>query len=329
METLDRIAVQEVFNGFVDKRVLVVGDSILDRHVYGEVIGTSLETPTLKLKHGRTEISYGGAANVVNNILGLGGRVDFITLLGNDQGAEHFRQFKHENLRFHPVIEPGRTTTVKERTWAMRGNTSYKVLQVDYLDNRDISDKSLKEIRDKFMQAVQQSYIVLFVDYKHGMMTPTLMRYLQQCSRRVGKKTIATFQLSQRDIKPEDYAGNYLVCMNAKEAKAIDPAFSPDVEFSELERKLKTHICVTLGNKGSVLYLNGKTYKADAIKVEEKDSCGAGDSFLAALALGDIEKHPIESLYIANAWAGLFVQQIGTTVPKKEDLISMFKNQHG
>ena len=102
---LDKQLILSLIGNFSKKRVLVIGDSILDLNTYTTPLGFALETPTPKYKKEKKEFAYGGAANVVNNILGLGAKCTFITVIGNDNEAEHYDLFKNSNLNFMPVTE--------------------------------------------------------------------------------------------------------------------------------------------------------------------------------------------------------------------------------
>ncbi|MEK6855512.1 MAG: PfkB family carbohydrate kinase [Nanoarchaeota archaeon] len=318
-----------ITENFNKKKVLVIGDLILDEFVYGRAIGLSLETPTLKAEHTKTEYSYGGAGNVVKNILELGANLSFITLLGNNgysglNQEKHFEYHisqKNKESKFLPIIEEGRETTVKRRFWVERGGVYYKVFQLDHLDNREITEKTREKILEKTEEEIKDSDLVLLVDYRHGMLTKRLIEDLKTLSIQERKKIIASSQLSQKQSNHADYHGVHLMCMNLNEAKSLDSKFSPEKTRNLLETILGSSVCITLGANGAVIYLKGNKYSSSGIKVEEKDSCGAGDCFLGALALTDFEKYPEESLYIANCWAGLSVRETGTTTPKKQELI--------
>jgi len=133
--------------------------------------------------------------------------------------------------------------------------------------------------------------------------------------------TIASSQISESRANHLDYSRVDLICMNYKEAKEISGDIPENQILSNLEKKLDSSVCVTSGEKGSELYLNSKKYHVKAIDIEEKDSCGAGDSFLAALSLSPYESHPKESLYLANIFGGLSATKISTQTPKKQELL--------
>ena len=132
-----------MLDSFSNKKVLVVGDSILDITISSEALGLSLESPTLKAQRTEKQVSFGGCANVVKNMLELGASCTFITLLGFDDYKSYYDKWEHKNLTLIPVLE-GRMNTVKERYWVSRAGTEYKVLQLNQGDSYELS----KKIRD-------------------------------------------------------------------------------------------------------------------------------------------------------------------------------------
>lgn len=315
---MEKTSLLAAVENFKNKKILVVGDSILDKSVYGTALGLSLETPTLKGKKEKTEYSYGGAANVVENILELGANCTFITLLGDDSESDVYKKWENENLELTPIIEKGRLATVKERHWMTKGQM-YKVLQWDQLDNREINSDSVKNIIEIINKRIKEFDLILLVDYRHGMMPKSLIESIKKIAKDNNKPIIASSQVSESKSNHIDYSGVDLIVLNKKEAETIDNAFNEN-NISRLSRKMNSNVCVTLGDKGSIVYFNGKQCFKEPIKVNEIDSCGAGDSFLAALALSDFN-NPEISLMIANIWAGISVQINGAKPPKKQELI--------
>jgi len=314
--------VLKLIEDFPKKRVLVIGDSILDTNTYLELIGKSLEHPVPKYKHLRTEHSFGGAANVVKNILALGGQCTFVTLLGDDSASKNFYEWNHPSLKFCPVVERGRQTTIKDMHWVVQGNETIPHEKIDYLDNREISAVPRAQVLEKIAENADAD-ITLLVDYRHGMMSPLLTESAREFLK--GRRIIASSQISQANGNHREYAGIGLICMNQKEAESLlATAGSSSTAYLDLEGQLGS-VCVTLGKNGSILYSQGKTYPAGGIKVKEVDSCGAGDSFLAALSLTDFREHPLETLYIANVWAGLSVTKRGTQAPEKQEFVNYIK----
>src|SRR3990167_2511331 len=124
-------SLQELFHR---KKVIVIGDTILDQYTYGTVIGTSAETPTLVAKETKMTHNLGGAFLVARNLLSLGVHVSFFTLVGSDSDADFIKNFHHPKLSLFTYSDEGRLTTVKKRYWV----DGYKLLQFDKLDNRPL-----------------------------------------------------------------------------------------------------------------------------------------------------------------------------------------------
>jgi rfaE bifunctional protein kinase chain/domain len=318
--------IKNLIDDFSKKKVLVIGDSILDKSVFGSALGLSLESPTLKGKKEKTEISFGGAGNAIENILELGAKCTFITLLGEDPDSELYKNFKCENLEFIPIIEQGRLATVKERHWMTRCQT-YKVLQWDQLDNREIKETSIKKALELLKNSIKNYDIILLIDYRHGMMSKSFIDSIKKIAKDNNIFTIASSQVSESSSNHLDYSGVDLIVMNQKEACFIDKNFSIENTdtVENLSKILNSNVCVTLGDKGSILFYKNNKYLVEAIKVTEVDSCGAGDSFISALALGDLKNNPKDSLKLANIFAGLSVKEIGAKPPKKSELLKYLK----
>ncbi len=310
----------DIIENFKNKKVLLVGDPILDIYVYGTALGKSAETPTIVAKEGKTEVSYGGSSLVVRNILELGAKVSYIAVIGNDEEAKYYNNFNHANLTNYFIVDETRRTTIKKRFWI----DGYKLFQIDNLDNRDLSPELTKKVLDAFNKEIKNCDVVVISDYRHGMMTKNLIDSIKRIADKNNKKVIVDSQVSQRESTHEQYKDCYLICLNVREAKEIDSDFEATVEldcFKKLKEKLgKANLCIKLGEKGSLTLVEGKLIESPAMNVEVKDTCGAGDTFLAALALADM-KNPNESLQIANHWAGLSVTVQGPHPPKKDDLI--------
>jgi D-beta-D-heptose 7-phosphate kinase/D-beta-D-heptose 1-phosphate adenosyltransferase len=297
----------------INKKVLVIGDLIIDSSKYGEAVGLSLESPTMKAKLTKSDMVFGGSANVVNNLVELGAEVSYMTLLGNDKSTiipeEDISNFTKNLQSFIPITED-RKNTIKERFWIEKGNQLYKYFQLDVVDNKPMSDESFKEIFDTFEECkpVIDFDVILLIDYGHGLFTKDFTKKIVSLFKKWNIPTIASSQISNwGDELPNhiNFDGVDLIVMNSKEAE-----HNKDINF-------ESDICITKGEKGS--QINEIFVKSE--KVKEVDSCGAGDSFISCLALTDWVFFPEESLQISNSWASLAVQEVGTTVPKLEDLI--------
>lgn len=313
---------QRIIKRFAGKRVLLTGDPILDIYVYGKALGISAETPTVVAEEKNTEISFGGASLVARNLLELGARVTYFAVLGNDDEGKLYARLSHKNLKTHFIIDKTRQTTTKKRFWI----DSYKLLQLDRLDNRDISRKLADKIATEIKLEIADHDVMIISDNQHGMMTDGLIKALRDLSPKYHVNTFVDSQASQKESNIEKYQDFDYICLNLEEARLIDSRFTEKGSFANLKKKLgKANICVKLGEKGSLASIDKNIIRTPAIKVNAVDTCGAGDAFLSAFSLG-APKYPAESLFIANAWAGLATTKHGINPPARQELIDFIAN---
>lgn len=312
---------KKIVEGFEQARVLLIGDTILDIYTYGTAMGLSAETPTIVARKKEVKYSLGGAALVCRNLLELGATVDFLTLVGADEEAAHVQAFSAPKLKVLAVADPDRPTTVKHRFWV----DGYKLFQLDQRDDKAIA----QPIADKVLALVEEALphidIVVISDYRHGLLPGNLVTPLLQKLHAAKKLVYVDSQVSQNASNHKLYRGNCVICLNVREARAIDPAFQPSTDaaaFAVLNRELdSTRLIVKLGHEGALFQDGTKVVQAPANKVNVVDTTGAGDSFLSAFCLAGLD-NPLASLKLANTWAGLAVQIHGTIPPQKDQLLT-------
>jgi rfaE bifunctional protein kinase chain/domain len=311
----------------VDAKIVVVGDVILDVDVHATAIGLSLETPTLKARRRETTVRLGGAALVARNALALGGKVTFGSVVGDDAYTDTIRAWSAPGLRLEAVVEPRRRNVVKERYWIRRhdgAETPYKVLQLDVADDADVGDEAERALLERLERAFVHCDRVVIADYRHGLLSRRLVQQILALSRRAGKTTLADSQISTRPGNHTDYAGVDVLTLNEAEAASVLPGFAPDApSLAAMERRTgAARVVVKLGAKGCVTAIDGRLHLVPAPRVEAIDTCGAGDAFLAALALLGTEDLP-GSLDLAVHWAALSTTQLGTAPPARSGLLEL------
>jgi len=307
------------------KRVLLVGDTIVDIYVFGHALGKSNETPTIVAKELETKFSLGGAFLVARNMLELGAKVSFLTMIGNDEEGQCVKDFRHERMHKLLVCDPSRRTTSKKRFWV----DGYKLLQFDNLDNRPLPENLQKSAAAQIQEVIHEHDQVVIADYRHGLLSAALIESILQMAKDARKRVFVDSQVSQSEANHLQYYGADAFCLNLREAQAIDPEFAPGDQlsrFDQLRRKLGSEeVIVKLGEEGCIAAIGGRFYRSSALKVNAVDTCGAGDAFFAAVTLGDLED-PAESLRVANTWAGLAVQIHGTEPAAREELLRLMTN---
>jgi D-beta-D-heptose 7-phosphate kinase/D-beta-D-heptose 1-phosphate adenosyltransferase len=318
MKVEDRLA------AFAKTRILVVGDSIVDVLHHGAAIGLAAETPTIVMRRDRREATLGGAAFVCRNLLALGARVDFITLSGHDAEAALVTGFAAPGLELFAIEDHGRPTTVKNRYWA----DGHKLLQMDVRDDRPIDEEIVRRLTACVGARLGTADALLVSDYRHGMITSSFARFLVETAKAASKPVYVDSQVAQTAGNHADYRGGAVMCLNLREARCVDPDFTPSEDpaaFAGLWRALDPKaLVVKLGEAGALLFDGSRVVGAPALAVKAADTTGAGDAFLAGLVLCGLDD-PSAALALANAWAGLSTQLPGTGTPAIADLVEVLK----
>lgn len=314
-------------NQFKNKKVLLIGDTIIDIYTYCTVVSEALYAPIPEAEETRSNISFGGNSLVANNILELGGKVAFVSVIGQDAAARHYDHFTHPNLTKFFFVDPTRKTTVKQR-WFADGKA---ILQVNNVDNHDLNPSLEKKIFKVLEKEVKKSDIIAVMDPQHGFLTKNIIAKILELGEKYHKPVYVDVQISHRKSKHTQYKGADTFFLNSKEAKAVDSSFNSEESEKTLNRIAKklnaSNVIIKLGEKGSVALFGGKYIKTKAHRVNPVDVCGAGDAFLAAFSLCNREA-PEDSLLIANIWGGLSTTIHGTVPPQKKDLKRALKKSN-
>ncbi len=317
--------IQELLAVIPQRRVLVIGDAILDVAYVGRALGSSVENPAVTTyAHERIAYSFGGASLVVRNLLALGAAVDYVTVLGDDANLEKCRALSSPRLRFNTkIIEPGRTNTVKERFWA----EGKLVFRWDFRDDREIWRASQDELLTAVAGWLAGAVALVVADYRHGVLTSALIPKLLAAAKAAALPAYIDSQVAvSRPSNHRSYHGADVFCLNLKEARAVEPSFDaahPEAGLRALQKELRAAaIVVKLADHGSVALIDSKVIPTPAFPVKAADVTGAGDAFLAALAV--VHGAPWDkALQFANLWAGLSTTVEGPNPPTLAHLKSI------
>ena len=318
----DAVDWRQLVDAFSERRVLLIGDVIVDVYVYGTALGKSAETPTIVAREGDTKWFLGGGFLVARNVLELGARLDFVTLVGDDEASRLVRTFQHPGYRALLIEDADRRTTVKKRFWV----DGYKLLQFNTLDNRDLSPELTERVLEVFTERIERCDVVVVSDYRHGFLTPTLARGIVDLCVAKGKTLYVDSQQSQSAANHEEYSGANVFVLNEREAHAILPDAEVDegsmAKLENLATILQAEgVVIKRGAAGAMALFGGRRWQSEAAKVTAVDTCGAGDAFLAALCLAGTDD-PETALAMANRWAGLSTCIHGTDPPRRAEFIT-------
>lgn len=270
------------------RRVHVVGDTIVDSYTQTTMIGGQIKTPTMSVLYERRDDYIGGAAIVAEHLRAAGAEVIFSTVLGEDALKEFvLTGLKKSGVQCRPIIDSTRPTTNKNAIVA----GGYRLLKIDTLDNRSISD----EILEKLAGAVTDTACdaVVFSDFRHGIFNRrTIPRLISAIPRNVYK--VADSQVASRWGNITDFKNFDLITPNEREARFAladqDSGIRPLASALYDAAKCKTLI-LKLGERGVLTCRSSDHESLDSFVVVDSfverltDAVGAGDALLAYATL--------------------------------------------
>lgn len=320
---IDTERIKKILNSFSGKKVLVFGDIMVDKYIWGSVNRISPEAPVPIVNISRESYTLGGATNVVNNIHALGGKVYLSGVVGNDDiGKTVFSEMGKKDINTDGIIiDNERPTTLKTRIIAH----NQQVVRLD----REKKDKVKDNIRDKLLfyinNAVKTIDIIIISDYAKGVVTPELIKDIIALGKKHNKNILVDPQVDHFHSYQE------VTCLTPNHHEAGFAAGIPIVDKITLKlaaNKLLTElnckgILITQGEDGMSYFGNDKEYfHIPAMAKEVFDVTGAGDTVISALSLSLASgASTFESAYIGNLAAGIVIGKVGTaTLTTKEIL---------
>lgn len=302
-----------LLESFKGKKILVLGDIMLDKYVFGKVSRVSPEAPVPIIKVDKENYVPGGAANAANNISSLGGEAFLVGVVGDDQERSTLlNELRARNIKTEGIVIDGTKPTIQKIRVLSQNQ---QLIRIDYEKDSNSSSDIQNELINTLQRLVRESDIVIVSDYAKGMVTKEVMEKLKEAANSEGKKIIIDPRPQNKDL----YAGSYLITPNNKEACQMAKKYiDTEEEFESLGRglgnELNSNIIITRGSKGMAIFQkdNG-TLNIPTKAKEVYDVSGAGDTVVAALSLALASGASLEEAAgLANYAAGVVVGKIGT-----------------
>jgi D-beta-D-heptose 7-phosphate kinase/D-beta-D-heptose 1-phosphate adenosyltransferase len=312
---------------FPRARILVFGDIMLDKFIFGTAPKISPEAPVPVVRIDKEECRLGGAANVVSNIRSLGGKVFLCGLIGDDPMGKTTREILGEkgvDVR-GIVIEKNRRTTVKTRIIAH----NQQVVRFDVEDTHPPTDQSKKRFKAYCEDMIDELDAIIISDYDKSVVSSGLLKHLIPAARRKGLFITVDPKMNNHP----HYRGATAVAPNLAEAAFASGTTIRDEETLRVAGKklIKKWQCeavlMTQGGAGMTLVeRSGEATHIPAAAQEVYDVTGAGDTvvsvFTLSLAAGASLK---ESAYVSNFAAGVVVKKLGTATLSRRELKEAIK----
>ncbi|HXA21602.1 MAG TPA: D-glycero-beta-D-manno-heptose-7-phosphate kinase, partial [Acetobacteraceae bacterium] len=308
--------------------VLVVGDVMLDRYVYGQVERISPEAPVPILTIDREISMPGGAGNVVRNLTALGAAVAFISVVGDDQAGSDLTGLIGGQPNVEPwlLVQGGRITTLKTRYLS----AGQQLLRADREETSPVQPRLAERLVRIARDAMAATSLTVLSDYQKGLLSGEVPTQLIAAAREAGRPVIV-------DPKGPDYsryAGADIIMPNRADlAEATGMRVDSEAAIVAAATALRQRhgfgaVVVTRGNDGVTLLDDSGARHFPAEADEVYDVAGAGDTAVATLAAALAARLELPvAVRLANIAAGVVVGKVGTAVARETDLLAALSPQ--
>ena len=319
----------ETVNKFSQKRLLVIGDTIADRFVYGEISRVSREAPVFILRHEHTETTPGGAGNCAANLAALGAKVALVSVIGKDEpGKVLLGKLESAGIDCHGVVVSAeRTTTTKMRVLAGQAHsTRQQVIRIDYDSEPALTAAERDQLMVRVREEIAKADAVIISDYNYGVVDAQLATMARDAAdqRRIPVFIDSRFRLSE-------FPRFTSATPNEDEiAQLSGQPLTSDAELEALGAKLREQLVyrsllVTRGSRGMVLFeADAKPLHIEAVGSRQPvDVTGAGDTVIATYALAIASGATFAAAaQLANFAGGIVVMKRGTATVSAAELSS-------
>jgi D-glycero-beta-D-manno-heptose-7-phosphate kinase len=327
---LDRL--QEILNTVSRCHVLVLGDCMLDAHLWGRATRISPEAPVMVVEEERTTYAAGGASNVAANLVAMGARASIVAVVGEDAGGERLREqlallgIPVEGL----VADPSRSTTTKTRIIAH----GQQVVRVDRESPHPISPALEEALLERVQRGIGEAAALLLSDYDKGVLSERLVGEATRMARAAGCPVFC-------NAKPANMAAFRdldLLTVNQSEAETITGlrivASGPrlDASLTDAGNRLlaltrSRGVFITRGGYGiAVFERGGAASHVAGITEEVYDVAGAGDSVIAAAALALVAGATLgEAATLANYAGNAKVRKLGVVPVTLDEMRAIWR----
>ncbi|HEY6195012.1 MAG TPA: D-glycero-beta-D-manno-heptose-7-phosphate kinase [Candidatus Eisenbacteria bacterium] len=315
-------SLQGIVDRFAGRRLLVLGDLMLDHYLWGRCERISPEAPVPVVDVQKETSSLGGAGNVAANLAALGAEPVLVGLVGDDARAQQlFEAFAARGVDTRSIVrDPSRPTTMKTRIIAH----SQQVVRADWESRADVAGEALAALLAVLERELSRCHGLIVSDYGKGVITrPVLERAIG-----LSRSRKLPISVDPKESHIDAYKGVSILTPNQLEAgyvmgqRITDEASLMTVGWGLQKRLDAECVLITRGPEGMSLFeKTGRTTHLPTAAREVFDVTGAGDTVVGvvALALAAGADYP-EACYLANHAAGVVIREVGTATCSPSEL---------
>ncbi|MCD6407892.1 D-glycero-beta-D-manno-heptose-7-phosphate kinase [bacterium] len=320
---IDRKKLKEILKEIKRKKILVVGDLILDKFIWGDVSRISPEAPVPIVEVIKEDLSLGGAGNVSLNIKEFGADVFLISATGKDENGKILKKMLSERGIEYFLLERDTPTITKTRIIAR----TQQLVRIDREKREKLNFREAGMIKEIIKEKINKVDGVIISDYGKGMITEGIIKELRKLKEKYGKITTI-------DPKVEHFSYyKKFTCLTPNRFEASEAVHKKAENLTELidtgikiKNKLSPdYLIITIGKEGMIVF-EKNIYHIPSVAKEVYDVTGAGDTVIGILTLclsagADI----LVSSIISNIAAGIVVGKLGTATVKQDEVKKFFE----
>ncbi len=305
---------KQIFDKYKQQKIAVVGDLMLDRYLWGSVQRISPEAPVPVVEVTCETTKLGGAANVVNNIVGLGAEALPVGVVGDDVSGYHLKKLLEESgLSVRNVItDASRPTTIKTRIIA----NDQHVVRADVESKEDLAEETTKRLIEECAKLIPEVNGVILEDYNKGVLGSRLIAEIVALCRQYGRFVAV-------DPKFKNFFAYQGVDLFKPNTRETEQALGIKIESEEdlvasahklFSRLACRSILLTRGEKGMALFAapGEKPVLVPTRAKKIHDVSGAGDTVIATLMVSKLAGATLlEAATMANFAAGIVCEEVG------------------
>jgi|TARA_B110000261_G_C13087799_1_gene358632 rfaE bifunctional protein kinase chain/domain/rfaE bifunctional protein nucleotidyltransferase chain/domain len=314
--------IKKTIDKFKNFHVHVFGDTIIDTYTRTSFIGGQTKTPTFSVLYDKHEDYLGGAGIVSKHLRAAGAKVDFTTVLGQDDFAKFVKKdLKKNKINLNLITDPTRPTTNKN----VIINGNYRLLKLDKLDNRPVSQEIQKEF-SKYLKNINADAVILS-DFRHGIFNKdSIPSYLKSIPKKMFK--VADSQVASRWGNITEFKNFDLITPNERESRfalADQDSTVSSLADSLVEVANCKNLILKLSERGVFCLEKNKNKKSfftlDSFAKQVVDSVGSGDALLAYSTLSFLVSNSIVIASIIGSIAAACECEFDGNIPIKKEIV--------
>jgi D-glycero-beta-D-manno-heptose-7-phosphate kinase len=327
MSQLTKTRATEILQTLRKRKVLVLGDVMLDEFVWGDVTRISPEGPVPVVDVRRESAHLGGAANVLANLIALGAAGRVVGVVGHDYAGERLR----EELRqlqssgdVGVIVDESRRSTTKTRIVAH----SQLVVRADRESRSPVSSEVEGKIIDQLKEGLAEAHAFVVSDYDKGVVTPAILREILPFAYERVPVLIDPKLRNFNSYRPATLVTpNHLEALRMSDTEDHSDDGSHDAARIIQQKLGCDAVLITRGDRGMMLLeAGGQPVYVETAAREVYDVTGAGDTVIAALAAAlACGATMLEAAALANHAAGIVVGKVGTATATADELMATFE----